>query len=866
MAPRRWFALVVALGVLLAAPVAGPAPVAHAASPRALPLRALDPAPVLRGGLSLLAPSARGHASSMHLDGLQTRPGSSGSEIAVSISIDGAARATVEARLASLGASVANRDPRGVEAYVPLSALDALAAVPGVTSVEPIRGRVPAVSLSNLVSLHGADAWQAAGITGAGVKVGIIDGGFSGLEPLLGVDLPATVTARCYASIGVYSSDPAACADGEAHGTAVAESLAAMAPGASLWISDPISQDDMLSTIDWMTSNGVRIINASWTDSGFEGPGDGTSPYAGNAYDLVDRAVSRGALWVNAAGNSGEQGWTGPWREDAGGWLEFSGTQTADGLTLQQGDHVVVSMRWSDPWGHASDDYDLGLYQAGASAPVASSSDVQNGTGDPVETLEYDVPATGRYEIAAHRHSGGAAARVQVLVQSESESPLEFSVPDDTLTAPADGRSPGMLVVGAVSPASPSEVEPYSGRGPTVDGRIKPDIVAADCADTRTYAPFCGTSQATPMVSGAAADLLSAHPSWTTSQLVAYLTSHAVPIGTPVPNSTAGHGRLALGPVPNVPSALRFAVSPIGGVAGSELASQPVVAVVDSTGERITAGWGATLAVSLAAENALGTSVGLSCAGGTIVTAAAGLARFSGCSISEAGSGLTLVASTATLPPARSSSFDVLPPGTPAGSVALSTPAPVIRWGSAASFAVRVSAPPGVSVAGRRVTLEVSSDAVTWGAVASIDTTAEGIASGAYRPATNTWYRAVLTGATDLAPAVSAPVRVVVRQIALLRPITATRTISDGARVTFSTTVRPLRPELPVPVVVYDVYRLVSARWTLVAERRVSAPSGVATLSWTFAAPGWWYVRSAAVPTPLNANSIWAPPDRYLVR
>ena len=827
---------------------------------------------VLHGGLAALAERSARVATGILRAGSSVDAGARGPEVAVSITLAPDDRSRAEALLVSLGGRVANRDPRGVEAYVPERSLAMLAGAPGVVRIDPIVRPVLSATLADAVTLQGADRWQAAGTAGAGVRVGIIDGGFAGMAALLGIDLPPTVHARCYTAIGAYTTDLTACDQGgQVHGTAVAESLAAMAPAASLWIADPSSPDDLRSTVDWMTSNGVRIINASWTDSGFEGPWDGTSPYPDSAYALVDRAVAGGALWVNAAGNSGEQGWIGPWREDANGWLEFSGTDTSNRLTLQQGDHVTVSLRWSDPWGHASDDYDLGLYQAGDPFPVASSSEIQNGAGDPVETLEYDVPWTGQYEISAHRRSGGAAARVQLLVQSESEAPLQYSVPDDTLAAPADGRSPGLLVVGAVDVAAPGTVEAYSSRGPTLDGRIKPDLVAADCANTRSIAPFCGTSQAAPFVAGAAADVLSANPTWTTAQLVQFLSQHATALGSPVPNPTAGYGRLTLGPAPNVPTALRFVDQPIGGAAGAPWPVQPVVAVLDARGQRVATGAGATLAVTLSASAGAGpTGAALTCAGGTTTLAVAGLARFIGCSIGGAAGGVVLTASASGLTPATTGAFDVVAAGTPAPTLTLTPSARTITWASGVTLAVQLDVPAGGPAAdGRQVDLQASADALSWETIATLTTAGDGRAAAIYRPVTNLWYRAILRPTADLAAAASPPVRVVVRQIALLRPTNsgATAVVARGTTVTFSTTVRPSRPELPVPVVTYQVYRAVAGGWALAAQvRAATSASGVATLIWRFSTSGTWYVRAAAIPTPLNANSVWSPPVRYAVR
>ncbi len=163
-------------------------------------------------------------------------------------------------------------------------------------AIRPIRRPTGTDFVSPAVALHGSSTWQAAGLNGAGVKVGIIDGGFSGIVARLGTDLPATVHAHCYTSVGSFTTSLADCANGETHGTAVAEAVFDMAPGVDLYVADPISRLDEKRAITWMTDNGIRVINASfYSGQIFEGPGDGTSRYANSLYSLVDQAVAGGA-------------------------------------------------------------------------------------------------------------------------------------------------------------------------------------------------------------------------------------------------------------------------------------------------------------------------------------------------------------------------------------------------------------------------------------------------------------------------------------------------------------------------------------------------------------------------------------------
>jgi hypothetical protein len=93
---------------------------------------------------------------------------------------------------------------------------------------------------------------------------------------------------------------------------------------------------------------------------------------------------------------------------------------------------------------------------------------------------------------------------------------------DTTLISPADADS--IVSVGAAS--SDGELAAFSGCGPTADGRIKPEIVAqgmgiywADGTTTTGYEIVSGTSCSTPLVAGAAALILSAHPQLTNMQI-----------------------------------------------------------------------------------------------------------------------------------------------------------------------------------------------------------------------------------------------------------------------------------------------------------------------------------------------------------
>ena len=93
----------------------------------------------------------------------------------------------------------------------------------------------------------------------------------------------------------------------------------------------------------------------------------------------------------------------------------------------------------------------------------------------------------------------------------------EGGFPWPTLIAPADADS--AITVGATD--SLGQVTAFSSRGPTFDGRIKPDVVAlgklvvaVNWQDPQGLAAHAGTSASTPLVAGACALILQKHPDW----------------------------------------------------------------------------------------------------------------------------------------------------------------------------------------------------------------------------------------------------------------------------------------------------------------------------------------------------------------
>jgi len=317
-------------------------------------------------------------------------------------------------------------------------------------------------------------------------------------------------------------------------------------------------------------------------------------------------------------------------------------------------------------------------------------------------------------------------------------------------------------------------------------------------------------------------------------------------------------------PGPGGAVAVAFRAQPAGGTGDVAFPVQPVVAVVDATGQAIASGTSSNATVTLA-PLASTPATTLTCTGGLSRVTVAGIATFDGCQVSGAASGLVLVASAPGLAAASTVPFTVAPP---APVLSLSVPAGVITWGQPVALSAKLAPPGSQPSAGRTVHLLRSSDGITWVPAGDLATDATGTASASVRPSANSSYRVVFDGAPDLGPAASAPVRVTVRQVALLRPTLsgAVRTIARGSSVTFTATVRPAGSQLPKVKVTFTFLLTRGGAVVSSVSRNVYVDAdGTASWTWKFSQAGEWSVRAMANPTAANANSTWSQVDQYYV-
>lgn len=538
----------------------------------------------------------------------------------IPVEVLGPRTADIAALIRSLGGTVvADADGIVVQAEVPATMVTRIAASPLATSVrwprrvnEPPRrffrpdGFGPTQGVEVVDS--GAQSWHDAGITGGGVKVGIIDYfDFAFWNVAEMGPLPDASHQFCADSLGqgfCAPNDTILDQVGGDHGAAVAEIVKDMAPDADIYVAWATTISDLTDAIDWFAANGVTIVNRS-LGSAYDGPGDGTGDLAG----VVDHAAFKGITWFNSAGNDGEDAYlkrtvsstpgyyvnfndgragatTDTWlRVDsmAGSCYYLDGVRWANDWylpALQRTDYSVEVWEPIEPQGDFSDH--VNPASTLFAQPLDEFDDSQTDGAPPLEGADASICPSNQF--SQYTDSLGEHAAVTYLrIRRDPLTPIG-SVPDKMEVAIAgdaflelgyydkagsaakpvvDSKNPALVAVGAVDvndtervdPFDPSSIAVYSSQGPTTDGRVKPDVSALSGFQSSVFGTFSGTSASSPTAAGYAALLEGAGLAAPGAGLAALVKHLSLDLGSAGPDNVYGSGLLSLPAPPEAAAA-----------------------------------------------------------------------------------------------------------------------------------------------------------------------------------------------------------------------------------------------------------------------------------------------------------------------
>ncbi|MCH8205709.1 MAG: S8 family serine peptidase [Chloroflexi bacterium] len=519
--------------------------------------------------------------------------------------------AGIAGEVVSLGGQVERLDESGtlIQARVPVDKLPQVAALEYVTSVTLPNYGQPSLGsfLTEGDALLGLDKARAkGGVDGSGVTVGVISDGIFGLAAAIASgDLPATsfnvdgngklvsttggIVGTSFRADGNLEGGLGGTATG-AEGTAILEIIHDIAPGAQLRFANFSTSLEFIAAVDFLAANSDVVIDDI---AFFAKPFDQTSDVSANTAAELNKLANPIRGYYAAVGNhaqrhyqetyvdSGTDGAPFAFANLPGNLHQFAATgdttdclglgpRIANSVRLGPGQTATIVLTWDDTFGAVTTDYDLYVRTNDTNDLAAFGIDDNVALGDPIEAVAFtnNTAAARFFDIFIQNSANASAAKTfdmfitagGIGLACSAGTFFNYNTVNSSVPAQSDAGG-GVVSVGAISASDPGvdTIEPFSSRGPTNNGVVKPDVVAIDGVAVSGSGgfptPFFGTSAAAPHVAGLAALLLDGNPGLLGGEagddpaadravLRAAIVADAVDLGIPGVDNTYGSGRI----------------------------------------------------------------------------------------------------------------------------------------------------------------------------------------------------------------------------------------------------------------------------------------------------------------------------------
>ncbi len=416
------------------------------------------------------------------------------------------------------------------------------------------------------------------GVTGAGVKVGVISDSVRFLQQTQATgDLP---------NVTVIPGQSGILANGEdiGEGTAMLEIIHDLAPNAELFFATGAAEGFQNPVV---FANNIRALRNAGCNIIVDDIAalnvDGTPFQDRVVSQAINEVTASGAIYLSSAGNAGNVNdgtsgvWEGDFKDSGVPVVNSSGVTVATFHDFGNGaiQNVVTApsglsiylLYWSDAYGASANDYNLFLLSPDGTQVLAASTNVQNGDDFPVEGFFGDTDPGSRLLIT---RTVGSQARALHLNTNRGRLGIgtngQIRGHNGAANALSIAATPAAQPFSFIpnSPVGPfpnsfsffNQVERFSSDGPrrifynpdgtpitpgnflfrTGGGRLlrKPEFTAADGVSTTSpiegLNPFFGTSASAPHAAAIAALVKSANPSLNRQQIINFLKLGATDI------------------------------------------------------------------------------------------------------------------------------------------------------------------------------------------------------------------------------------------------------------------------------------------------------------------------------------------------